>query len=144
MADPIDLQLVIREDDFFDIDWTDDGDFVMSDTYETPIFMSVFCERRARPHEVPTPEYRRGWIGNLLYEDGDEDGSGVWLYNQSRLNLSTLNGVRDEVEKGLLWFVEEDIADSVAVTTQPVGGKIEVDIGMTSENSELVNTKITV
>lgn len=144
MAEPIDLKLVKTDDDFFDIDWTEDGDLVMDDTYETTLLMSVFCERRAKDYEIALPQYRRGWIGNLLYEDGSEDGSGVWLYEQSRKNQKTINGVRDEVEKGLLWFIEDDYADQIDVSSSPLGRDILVSIVITSDNQELVNTKITV
>lgn len=144
MSYPIDLELVITDDDFFDIDWTEDGDFVMSETYETTVFMSVFSERRAKDYEIALPQYRRGWIGNLLYTDGFEDGCGAWLYEQRRLIQSTINGVRDEVEKGLLWFIEDDYADQINVSAAPDDGKIRVSVVINSENQELVNTQITV
>lgn len=140
----IDIKLVKTDDDFYDIDWDDDGDFLMTETFETTLFMSVFCERRAKNYEVVLPQYRRGWIGNLLYDDGTEDGSGVWLYEQRRLNQTTVNGVRDEVEKGILWFIEAGYSDQVDVTAEPVDGKTEVSVVLKSNKSEVLNTKITV
>lgn len=143
MAYPIDLALIKDDNDNFDIDWDDNGDFVMTETYETAILMSVLGERRAKDYEITTPKLRRGWIGNLLYTDGSEDGSGAWLYKQRRLNLSTINGARDEVEKGLLWFMDESIVDQVTVTSSISDGKINVTVTLKSSNEAMINTTIT-
>lgn len=144
MAYPIDIKLIKNDADFFDIDWDDDGDVSTTETYETTIFMSIFCERRAKSYEVVVPQYRRGWIGNLIYTDGSEDGCGLWLYEQRRLVQSTINGVRDEAEKGLLWFIESGYADQIDVSAEPYNKKILLDIVIYSGNEQVYKTSITV
>lgn len=144
MGTPIDIQLVKSDDDFFDIDWTEDGDFSMTDTFETALFMSVFSERRAKEYEVVLPQYRRGWIGNLIYADGFEDGCGVWIFEQRRRTQSTINGVRDEIEKGLIWLIDDDYANQINVDAEPSDQKILVSVVVKSNETEILNTKITV
>lgn len=93
-------------------------DFMLADGLEAAIITSVFSDRRARADEVPDATKRRGWIGNLVSEvPGDNFGSGLWLYEQSRLTAATENGVRTEAQQALDWMTDEAlISYSVAFT----------------------------
>lgn len=142
MGNPVDLRLKQKQDGGFDIDWTADGDFEMTDGYDTAVIMSLLCERRAKSYEIALPQYRRGWVGNLLYQNQDEDGSGIWLYKQKRLTGAMVNGVRDEAEKGLLWFIDDSIATQVNVKTAPVNGKVSINCVLITDKQEISNTTI--
>lgn len=112
----VDCKLYQNNTGQYDIRWNDDGDFSMTSTLDTAALLSLTNERRAKDYEINDPKYRRGWIGNLLYKNTDhEDGCGNWLYEQKRLNSKTVNGVRDESEKGLLWMVSDDLAKTIEV-----------------------------
>ena len=128
MSLPVDIKLT-RYDDEYDISWSESGDFAMTNTLETAVLMSVFGERRAKSYEVAEPQNRRGWIGNLVYDTPEtEDGCGNWLFQTRRLNTQTLNGVRDETEKGLLWMIADDIAKTITVQTKPDNGRVTLSI----------------
>ena len=79
----------------FDISFDSEGDIETNDFLDTSLLRTIYGERRALPSEVPTPELRRGWIGNDTRDF--EDGSKVWLYEQAKLNSTTINGVKDEL-----------------------------------------------
>lgn len=138
----VDIKLS-KQGEKFDINWTEDGDFEMTDNYETAVAMSIFGERRAKSYEVALPQYRRGWIGNLLYENpDDENGSGVWLFEQQRLTSRTLNGIRDEIEKSLLWMVGE-IVEQVEVRATPQNGKAQISIKLFNSGSAVYEDEFT-
>lgn len=143
MGLPVDCKLRKTERDTFDIDWDEDGDFVMTDGYETAVLCSLLGERRARSYEIALPQYRRGWIGNILHETiDDEDGCGNWLYTQSRLNSTTINGVRDESEKGLIWMIDDNIATRINVNTAPLNGKIAINASLIVDDEEIFKTQL--
>lgn len=139
----IDVKLIQTKHDTFDIDWNDDGDFVMTEHYDTAVKMSLLAERRAKSYEIALPQYRRGWIGNLLYPEGEENGSGVWLYEQRRLTTTTLNGFRDESEKGLLWMVSDNIVNRADVTVSPSNGRAMFNIKLTTNDQTVLETSFT-
>jgi len=108
--------IVLQKDDdgIFDLVIDDDGDFLTNDFLDTSLLRSIYGERRALPNEVPIPQKRRGWIGNLNRDY--EDGSKVWLFEQSELSRSTINGVKSEIENGLEWLLDFDAALSYNVS----------------------------
>lgn len=109
------IDVVLEEvDDMYDITFDAEGDITTADRLDTAILMSIHCERRASEEEVPQPERRRGWIGNES-TPGFEIGSKVWLYRQSRITRTTLNGIRSEIYNGLKWM----IGDNILVDIQP-------------------------
>lgn len=107
--DSIDAVLEKNSDGVFDISFDSEGDITTNDFLDTAILMSIFCERRATPDEVPEPHRRRGWIGNESTPEF-EIGSKVWLYEQARVTRTTINGLESEIFNGLEWMVEDSIA----------------------------------
>lgn len=91
-------------------------DLAVIDGFETAIVTSLFSDRRAAADEVADPMRRRGWIGNLIADTpGDNYGSGLWLYEQSRGTREVCNAIEDEARQALAWMVEERLVKSVAV-----------------------------
>jgi len=74
--------------------------------------MSFFCEKRAASSEVPDSQRRRGWIGNES-TPGFEIGSKIWLYEQSRIDRNTLNGINTAANESLQWMIDDAIAVAV-------------------------------
>lgn len=111
------------------------GDIETKDFFDTSIIMSLFCERRASESEVPASHLRRGWIGN----DPDfEIGSKLWLFDQARLNLNTINGIRSAIKSGLQWMVEDDIAIDVTVVVTLSGtSTVTTTVTITRPNSKV-------
>lgn len=85
--------------------------------FETAIMCSLFSDRRAAADEVADPMKRRGWIGNLVADvPGDNFGNGYWLYEQSRGDQETRNGIHRETIEGLDWMLQENLAKSIDAT----------------------------
>lgn len=113
-----DFSVVQGEDGIYDGFLADDGDIGLTDDLFPALLVSLFTDRRAAEDEVISPLDRRGWLGNLLSGPADENwGSGIWLYEQSRLRDEDIEGVRVEGEQSLSWLVDEDIATSVEART---------------------------
>lgn len=116
MSAPIDIKLIDNGEGEYDIGFSDTGDFILDDSFETAILMSIFCEKRADKTEVPDVLFQRGWIGNLFFPDGYEIGSKIWLYEQARLTNDTINGIKDELINATKWMIEDGYATDINVT----------------------------
>lgn len=131
MAQFIDIKLTQGSDGIFDIDLDDDGQLVLDFSFETTIAMSLFGERRASDGEISDPQFRRGWIGNLLSDvPGFEQGSKSWLFKQARLTSNTTSGIRTADRESLQWMIDDGLANTVEITNRQNGSAIneEIDI----------------
>ncbi|MCH9735876.1 MAG: phage GP46 family protein [Actinomycetia bacterium] len=124
-----DVVLTKNSDNIYDINFDSQGDIETDDFLDTSLLRSILGERRASPDEVPTPQLRRGWIGSVTRTY--EDGSKIWLYEQSPLNRTTLNGIKDEANLGLQWLLDGNVAVSYKVSTS-----------IDSDNSIVLNIEI--
>jgi len=114
----IGIDAVLYDEVGFDIAFTAEGDIETADQLDTAVKMSLFCERRATPSEMPVPELRRGWIGNEA-TPGFEIGSKVWLYEQARMTQTILNGLEAAAANGLDWLVDDAIAVKLETSITP-------------------------
>ena len=126
----VDADLEKNSDGIYDFTLDDSEDIKTENSFDTSILMSLFCEKRATDTETPTSHLRRGWIGNES-TPGFEIGSKLWLYDQARLNLDTLNGIKSAIKNGLKWMIEDNIA-------------IEVLVAVSLTNSNTMTTTITI
>ncbi len=92
----------------YDLVIDENGDFTLIDAFDTSLLYSIFGEKRALPAEVPVSSRRRGWIGNQF--STFENGSKLWLYEQSKLTRSVLNNIEKEAINALTWLIDDDIA----------------------------------
>ncbi len=116
----VDVEFTLNEDCVFDLTIDENGDFTKLNSFWTAILLSLFCERRASPTEIQQSFRRRGWIGNI--NAPVEYGSKLWLLENRRLILETVNDARTYTEQCLQWFVDFGYLDVVTVTTS---GNIE-------------------
>lgn len=129
----IDVKLAQDDEGIWDITLDEDGDLTKDDGFGTTIALSIFGHRRATEGEVPTPEYRGGWIGNLLSDvPGFEAGSKSWLRQQARLTPETVTVIKNDHQEALNWLIEDGLAASVIVKSQQSGPdsifeEIEID-----------------
>jgi phage gp46-like protein len=123
--------------DLFDLDIGVDGDILSVDFFDSAIIVSLFAERRANESEVAVSRLRRGWIGNESTPDF-EIGSKIWLFEQSRLTITVLNGIIIAARDALQWLVDDGFATaikSVEAVITPNGINLEVVINR--PNSEV-------
>jgi phage gp46-like protein len=130
----IDAVLEQSADGTWDFQLSDDGDILTADTLDTSIIVSLFTDKRADASEVSVESMRRGWIGNES-TPGFEIGSKLWLYYQARLNQRTLNGITNESQNALQWFVEDSspetgttIANAVSATAAIVDEALQLEV----------------
>lgn len=132
MANRIDMKVTQDPLNRWQIGFTDEGDFETVLGFDTALQMSILSEERANAEEVPTPQLRRGWVGN---EDQDFPiGSKVWLVDQSRRNSDTLNSLKTYAEGGLQWFIDEDLLDEIEVNTLFTLNGAALDVTLTVDN----------
>jgi len=97
----------------YDINIGPDGDIETADFFDTAIIYGLLGERRASKEEVLDARYRRGWIGN---EGRDfENGSKLWLFENSRFTVSNFARIADEARKSQQHLVDDGFAVSIEV-----------------------------
>ncbi len=122
-----DVLIKTDDDDEYDISLDSEGDISSGDFFDTSMLYSILGERRALPAEVPKSSRRRGWIGNE-FEDY-ENGSKLWLYEQSKLTRTILNNIESEAENSLQWMIDDDFAVG-SIIVNAVVSKLSVDLNI--------------
>jgi phage gp46-like protein len=100
--------------------------------------VSLFGERRANASEVLDSRLRRGWIGNES-TPGKEIGSKIWLYEQSRMTRTVLNGIANAARESLQWMVEDGHAKSIDEVTATLSNNpgVRLNVTVTRPNSKV-------
>jgi phage gp46-like protein len=129
----VDLAFVRTSDGQYDIDVdTPNRDAKTTNGLQTALLVSLFTDRRARPDEVADPMRRRGWIGDLVSTvPGDIIGSGLWLYEQSRMTPGVIAGVAAEARNALQWMIDDGLCNSIGVDVVPTPGTRTLSINIT-------------
>lgn len=104
-----------------DIAIGNDGDLLSVSGFETSIDCSILTNRRASQSDVVKPEYRRGWIGDIVSKTDRLVGSTLWIYEQKRLTQEIVASIEDSARKGLQWLVDTGSALSLSVAAEKVG-----------------------
>jgi len=120
----------------FDIDFDDKGDFVLEDTFDTNIAISLLSDARADQSEVSEPERRRGfWADEVLFPDDPNQnfGSKLWLI-QGRRTQDNLNKAIDFAQISLQWLVDNNHVKSIDIQGQFITNGIQLDINYVVDN----------
>lgn len=93
------------------------GQFATVNSFDTALQMSIYTDKRAAASEVAQPQFRRGWFGELLlYKDGYQPGSKLWLLEQARSVPATLSKAIDSVRTSLNWLIDDKHVKDLKVT----------------------------
>lgn len=129
--------LITSNNRIMDISIAENGDIATTDGFDTAILMSIFVDARADISEVPIPENRRGWWGDLVSDIPDEStGSKIWLYYQARLTTIIANKLEDELYNCLLWFVKDNYLESITTSVSIIDDAVVLNFGLKRNNSE--------
>lgn len=124
---------------YWDID-IENGDFAKTDSLDTVVYMSVFCDKRA--NAVSEPTLRRGHFTNQFSRvSGYEVGSLLWLHTNQARNINT-SLIESAVKDGLRWLIDDEIISKINVkaTKSYTQVNIEVDlINKFQSNSKYYN-----
>ncbi|MFC3816579.1 phage GP46 family protein [Lysobacter sp. GCM10012299] len=115
----------------------DGADFASAGGFETAIPVSLFTDARAAASQVADPRSRRGWIGNVLQEGFRQLGSTAWVYEQSRMDQRTVNGLREAVYGALAWMVEDRAVQSIDVKVVPTQHHVTIEIAMHNQDGSV-------
>ncbi len=124
----------LGDETLYDFQIGDDGDIVTEDQLDTAILVSLFTDRRASSAEVPLPEYRRGWIGDLE-TPGDLYGSMLWLFEQSRLTGQVVARLGNFAQSCLDWMIRDEIATEVSARAIVKNQGVDLLIDIKKPNS---------
>ena len=130
--------VVVQEnaDGIYDIAFNSAGDIDTSQSLDTPILMSIFCEQRALPSEVINSAQRRGWIGNESTPNF-EMGSKFWLFEQSRVTAQMLSELGKVLSNSLKWLSDDGISVNAEASAEYTGGKVVASVTIERSESEV-------
>lgn len=110
----IDVKLTQDAYGFFDISFAN-GQIESVNGFETAIYASLFTDARASSSQILDPGGRRGWLGNINYDNDRQLGGLLWLVDQRRLTQNTLNDAIDYAYKSLIWMREDGLVSDIEV-----------------------------
>jgi len=133
----IDLKLTSKKD-YWDLD-IENGDIATTDSLDTALYMSVFCEKRS--NKVSEPTLRSGHFTNAFNRvAGYEIGSLLWLYvTQAKQTQSNLTFIETSVKDGLKWMIDDGIISKINVKATKQNTKVNVEVDLI--NKLQVNSK---
>lgn len=138
MTDKIDIAIFQDEFGLFDLRIGDDGDLVATEGFNTTIKISVLSRQRATAVEMPDTIRRDGWWGNIASLISDfENGSKLWLLQQSRLTTETANQAKDFINKATAWLVENGWAVSIETNIKIVNDILDVVVTIFRPNGQV-------
>lgn len=131
-----DILIKTDDQDQYDISLDSEGDIANGDFFDTSMLYSILGERRALPPEVPESSRRRGWIGNEFQDY--ENGSKIWLYEQSKLTRTILNNIESEAQNALQWMIDDNFAvGSIIVSAVVDQFQVNINIDIQRPNSKV-------
>lgn len=91
-------------------------DLLGDESLASSALVSLMCDRLAADYEVKPGEDRRGWWADVFAADGHLTGSRLWLLNREKQLQSVVNRCKSFCEEAMQWFIEDGLAQEVAVT----------------------------
>lgn len=104
-----------------------DADLASDIGLETAVMLSLYCDRRAEPDDLPPSDDardRRGWWADQFADvPGDLIGSRLWLLDRAKATNETVLRAREYVREALAWMIEDRVIAGldVEVTMTPDG-----------------------
>lgn len=136
-----DLKLIANnESRYYDLSLRN-GDFEITESFDTSLIVSLFTDQRADVSEVTLPQARRGWWGN---ETSDiphfQIGSKLWLLYQSRIIANTLVKSENYAFLALQWLTlyafskKVEVNGAFTMDTNRLNNGVSLEITITNTN----------
>lgn len=110
---------------YWDLD-IESGDFAKTDSLDTALYMSVFCEKRANSLSEPT--LSRGHFTNQFnLVSGYEIGSLLWLYTTQDKNTK-LALIESSASDSLRWMIDDNIISKAKVQATKSSSNVNLEI----------------
>lgn len=132
---PADVKLFQEND--WDIAF-EGGDIAKTYTFDTALYMSIFCEVRAKSWEIANPLNRRGHFSNEFNEvEGYEIGSKLWLFTtRARNTAQNAEHIKTACQDGLRWLLEDNIIKNYTVEVIRNVTQIKINIELQISETE--------
>ena len=120
----------------------ENGDLAKTDSLDTAIYMSVFCEKRAE--KINNQINKRGHFTNLFsLVSGYQVGSLLWLYTEQAKNTdANLSLIQSSIKDGLKWLIEDKIVSKINVSANKADTGVNIEISLINKlqsNSKYYN-----
>lgn len=111
----------------------ENGDFAKTDSLDTAVYMSVFCEKRT--DKISEPTLRRGHFTNEFSTiTGYQVGSLFWFYveqaKQTDINLSLIESA---IADGLKWLIDDTIISKTTVKATRKNDQLAIDVNLINQ-----------
>jgi phage gp46-like protein len=117
------------------------GDFLLDDTLQTAVEISLFTDRRATTSEIQTfqrgiqeRQSRRGYWANFFKEFAQ--GTGLWLLQREKKTQETLSRAKTFCNDSLNWMVQEGIVALVSTETSFDGAALVIVVSITKPDGQ--------
>lgn len=128
--------VLFQSNNCFDFTVDAKGDIDNDNFFDTALYMSLLCEKRATASEVQSSRNRRGWIGNEQ-GNGFEIGSKLWLFEQERATATMLSNIEKVAFDGLKWLIEDNYAISITVKAALKNNMVTLTINIERPGSKV-------
>lgn len=123
-----DVLLKINSDGLYDLVKVG-VDYSHVDSIESACLIALFTDARADASLVDSPAGRRGWIGNILNDNGRELGGLLWTLDQSRITQDIINKAEDYANEAVGKLVEDGICKKIIASVVTMAtGQIDISI----------------
>ena len=113
------------------------ADLATDEGLDTAVILSLFCDARADPSEIPDGSDPRGyWADYYADHAGDQTGSKLWLLAREKQLPETARRAQEYAQDALAWLVEDGVAASVAVEASfPRAEALVIAVAITRPNN---------
>lgn len=120
----------------------ENGDYAKTDSIDTGVYMSVFCEKRT--NKISEPSLRRGHFTNEFNAiAGYEIGSILWFYiDQAKQVNTNLHLIESAVNDGLRWLIDDEIISKTITKATIVNNELKIEVELINKlqsNSKYYN-----
>lgn len=122
-----------------------DGDLASDRGLKTAVILSLFCDRRAEPDDVPPSgdaTDRRGWWADEFADaEGDLIGSRLWLLDRTKLSNETGLRAKEYATEALAWMLADNVVASVAVDVEVTNAALGLAVTLQEPGKDPVTFK---
>lgn len=144
------MKLAILENGTIDLAHGTSG-LIKEEGLESAVLISLLTDRRANPDDAlpdddgrvkAIPADRRGWCGDALSEDDNDDriGSRLWLLVREKQTEETRRRAIHYANEALEWLIEDGIASTIEIEAEWEGiGRLNMLITIYLIDGEVFN-----
>lgn len=120
----------------------ENGDIAKTDSIDTAVYMSVFCEKRT--NKISEPSLRRGHFTDQFNAvSGYQIGSILWFYiDQAKQIERDLPLIENAINDGLRWLIDDNIISKTITKATIVDNQLKIEVELINQlqtNSKYYN-----